>query len=155
METPNTTGTLQGLSELTWRKVIQTFIYGSRTTMWKSTSTLFKGTKSLTSRNPGDFSFFFSFHFYLFSINYMFCLWDIVLFLKFLPASSLSGVRDSPSNWQLPVFHISESLSRLKNHIYLEGWNEVGSGRKVQEGGDICIPVADSSWSMVYTNTKL
>ena len=25
-----------------------------------------------------------------------------------------------------------------------EGWNEEGGGRKVREGGDICIPMADS-----------
>ena len=25
----------------------------------------------------------------------------------------------------------------------LEGWSRVGSGREVQEGGDICEPVAD------------
>ena len=26
----------------------------------------------------------------------------------------------------------------------LEGWNGVGSGSEMQEGGDICIPMADS-----------
>ena len=26
----------------------------------------------------------------------------------------------------------------------LEGWDGVGDGREVQEGGDICTPVADS-----------
>ena len=26
----------------------------------------------------------------------------------------------------------------------LEGWEGVGGGRKVKEGGDTCIPVADS-----------
>ena len=26
----------------------------------------------------------------------------------------------------------------------LEGWDGVGGGREVQEGGDICIPMADS-----------
>ena len=26
----------------------------------------------------------------------------------------------------------------------LEGWNREGGGREVQEGGDICIPMADS-----------
>ena len=25
----------------------------------------------------------------------------------------------------------------------LEGWDEVGGGREVQEGGDVCIPLAD------------
>ena len=26
----------------------------------------------------------------------------------------------------------------------LEGWDEVGDGKEVQKGGDICIPMADS-----------
>ena len=26
----------------------------------------------------------------------------------------------------------------------LQGWDGVGGGREVQEGGDICIPMADS-----------
>ena len=26
----------------------------------------------------------------------------------------------------------------------LEGWDGVGDGREVQEGGDICVPAADS-----------
>ena len=33
----------------------------------------------------------------------------------------------------------------------LEGWDGMGSGRKFQEGGDICIPMADSC--MEETNT--
>ena len=36
----------------------------------------------------------------------------------------------------------------------LEGWGGVGFRRKVQEGGDICIPVADSH-CMAETNTAL
>ena len=28
--------------------------------------------------------------------------------------------------------------------INLEGWDVVGDGRKVQKGGDVCIPMADS-----------
>ena len=28
--------------------------------------------------------------------------------------------------------------------INLEGWNGVGGGREIQEGGDICIPMANS-----------
>ena len=31
----------------------------------------------------------------------------------------------------------------------LEGWERVGGGREVQEGGDICIPMASSCWCMV------
>ena len=30
-----------------------------------------------------------------------------------------------------------------------------GGGREVQEGGDICIPVADSCWYMAETSTIL
>ena len=32
---------------------------------------------------------------------------------------------------------------------------EVGSGREVQEGGNICIPMAGSYWCMAETNTLL
>ena len=35
----------------------------------------------------------------------------------------------------------------------LEGWDAVGSGREVQKGGDIGIPMADSCWCMAGTNT--
>ena len=37
----------------------------------------------------------------------------------------------------------------------LEGWDRVGCGKEVQEGVDICIPVADSCWCMAETNTIL
>ena len=37
----------------------------------------------------------------------------------------------------------------------LEGWDGVGGGRKVQEGGDIHIPVADSCGRVAETNTRL
>ena len=33
----------------------------------------------------------------------------------------------------------------------LEGWDGAGDGRQIQEGGDICIPVADSC--VAETNT--
>ena len=36
----------------------------------------------------------------------------------------------------------------------VEGWDRVGGGREVHEGGDICIPMADS-WCMAETNTIL
>ena len=37
-------------------------------------------------------------------------------------------------------------LRELKQGIFdnLEAWNGVGDGKKVQEGGDICKPMADS-----------
>ena len=34
-----------------------------------------------------------------------------------------------------------------------EEWGGVGGGREVQEGWDMCIPVADSCWYMAETNT--
>ena len=37
----------------------------------------------------------------------------------------------------------------------LEGWDEVGDGREVSEGGDICIPMADVCCCMAETNTIL
>ena len=37
----------------------------------------------------------------------------------------------------------------------LEGWDKVGSGREVQEGVDICIPMADSYFYMAETNAIL
>ena len=32
--------------------------------------------------------------------------------------------------------------------INLEGWDGEGDGREVQKGGDICIRVIDSCWSL-------
>jgi len=45
------------------------------------------------------------------------------------------------SQWEFAV-----SLRELKRGlcINLEGWDEEGDERAVQEGGDICIPMADS-----------
>ena len=37
----------------------------------------------------------------------------------------------------------------------LEGWDRMGSGREVQEGGDICILMADSHFCMAEINTML
>ena len=41
-------------------------------------------------------------------------------------------------------------LRKLKQGlcINLEGWDEVGDGREVQKGRDVCIPMADSCWSL-------
>ena len=38
-------------------------------------------------------------------------------------------------------------LRKLKQGLYinLEGWEGESDGREVQKGGDICIPMADSS----------
>ena len=37
----------------------------------------------------------------------------------------------------------------------LDGCNGVGGGKKVQEGGVICILMADSCWCMAETNTVM
>ena len=37
----------------------------------------------------------------------------------------------------------------------LEGWDGVGDGREVQEGGDIYIPMADSCCCMAESNIML
>ena len=37
----------------------------------------------------------------------------------------------------------------------LEGWDEVGGGREAQEGGDICIAMADSCLCTAETKTIL
>ena len=34
-----------------------------------------------------------------------------------------------------------------------EEWDEVGSGREIQKGWDLCTPLADSCWRMAETNT--
>ena len=45
------------------------------------------------------------------------------------------------SQWEFAIW-----LRKLKQGlcINLEGWDGVGDGRKVQKGGDICTPMADS-----------
>ena len=45
------------------------------------------------------------------------------------------------SQWEFAVW-----LRKLKQGlcVNLEGWDRQGDGREVQEGGDICIPTADS-----------
>ena len=35
------------------------------------------------------------------------------------------------------------------------GWDEVEGGREVQEGGDVCMPMADSCCCVAETNTVL
>ena len=37
----------------------------------------------------------------------------------------------------------------------VEGWNGTGGGREVQEGGEICIPMADSLCCMAETKAIL
>ena len=44
------------------------------------------------------------------------------------------------SQWEFAVWLRELKLLLCDN---LEGWDGVGSQREVQEGGDICIPMAD------------
>ena len=48
-------------------------------------------------------------------------------------------------------------LRELKQRlcINLEGWDAEGDGREVQEGGDICIPKADSCRGLTEDNKIL
>ena len=48
-------------------------------------------------------------------------------------------------------------LRKLKQGlcINLEGWDGEGDEREVQEGRDICIPMADSCWSLAENNKIL
>ena len=39
--------------------------------------------------------------------------------------------------------------------INLEGWDGDGDGREFQEGGDICIPMADSCRGLIENNKIL
>ena len=39
--------------------------------------------------------------------------------------------------------------------INLEEWDREGDGREVQEGGDICMPMADSCCSLTENNKIL
>ena len=56
------------------------------------------------------------------------------------------------SQWEAAVKHREPSSALSDN---LEGWDGVGGGRKVQEGGEMCIPTADSCCYMAETNTRL
>ena len=51
------------------------------------------------------------------------------------------GLNQCPLHWQA---YFAEPPGKLHIHDNLEGWGGVGSGREVQGGGDICIPMADS-----------
>ena len=54
--------------------------------------------------------------------------------------------------WEFAIW-----LRKLKQGlcVNLEGWNGEGDGREVQEGGDMCIPMADSCWGLTENNKIL
>ena len=56
------------------------------------------------------------------------------------------------NQWEFSVW-----LRKLKQElcINLERWDAEGNGRGVQNGGDICIPMADSCWGLRESNKIL
>ena len=56
------------------------------------------------------------------------------------------------SQWEFAVWLRTSNLVLCDN---LEDWDGMGGEREVQEGRDICIPMADSCWCMAETNTML
>ena len=87
-----------------------------------------------------------------------------------LQCSCLENPRDR-GVWWAPIYGVSQSQTRLmrfssssssslmyaegnpKPALYdnLEGWGRDGGERGVQEGGDPCIPMANSCWCMAQT----
>ena len=49
--------------------------------------------------------------------------------------------------WEFAIWLRELKLGLCKN---LEGWDTEGGGREVQEGGDICVSMADSSTFMMF-----
>ena len=56
------------------------------------------------------------------------------------------------SHWEFAVWLRELKQGHCNN---LEGWNGEGSGKEIQEGGDICTPMADSCWCWAETNRIL
>ena len=56
------------------------------------------------------------------------------------------------SQWEFAVW-----LQELKQGLYdnLEGWDGVGDGREVREGGDMGVLMADSYWCMTENHKIL
>ena len=49
------------------------------------------------------------------------------------------------SQWKFAQFELREPRElKLVLCDNLEGWDGVGGGREVQQGGDLCVPMADS-----------
>ena len=69
---------------------------------------------------------------------------DTLVFLRYLQRT-VSLYHKIDNQWEFSVW-----LRELKQGlcINLEGWDGERDGREVQEGGDICLPMADSCWGL-------
>ena len=56
------------------------------------------------------------------------------------------------SQWEFDVW-----LRKLRQGlcVNLEGWDGEGDRKEVQEGGDMCVPMADSCWGLTENNKIL
>ena len=59
--------------------------------------------------------------------------------------------------WKIASGNLLYDSGNPKPLLYdnLEGWDGVRDEKEVQEGEDICIPMADSCWCMAETITLL
>ena len=46
-------------------------------------------------------------------------------------------------------------ISNLVLCVHLDGWDRVGGEREIKEGGNLCIPMADSCWCMAETDNTI
>ena len=57
-----------------------------------------------------------------------------------------------PVQWEVCSPQLENSPHAAAKAQHLEGWDEEGSRRDVQVGGDMGKPMADSYWCVVETN---
>ena len=72
---------------------------------------------------------------------------------KFLERYKSPKLTQEETDNQNSLISVKEIESEVKND--LAGWDGEGGGREVQEGGDICIPMADSWWCLAEANAIL
>ena len=63
-----------------------------------------------------------------------------------------TAICKTESRWEFAVWNRELNPVLCDN---LEGWGGEGGGTEVQEGGNKCIPKADSHWCVAETNTML
>ena len=67
-----------------------------------------------------------------------------------MEAYTLPTMCETDNQWEVAV-RLRECKPGLCNNP--EEWEGVGGEREVHEGGDTCIPTADSRWCMAEANT--